>query len=67
MQNVSWALKEKEKVGIIGRGLVGRKGMRMVDDGDLTAYLIKFFNILDFKTFLNNEKVFINIKKISLY
>lgn len=39
----------------------------MVHDGDLNICLIKFFNILGFKTFLNNGKIFINIKKISLH
>lgn len=32
-------------------------------DEDLNICMIKCFNILDFRTFLYNRKVFINIKK----
>ena len=34
---MSWALKEKETVSIIGRGLRRRTGMRMVHDEDLNV------------------------------
>lgn len=60
-------LKEKRKSRQYRHSTWERKEMGMVHDGDLNVYLIKFFNILGFKTFLNNGKVFINIKKISLH